>query len=290
MYRKYEAPEKPSGFRVSDVQAYLKNVTKTLEDFITHKSGGSNSWVISGDHTKSGKPLFVNDPHLKNSMPSTWHLSHIQFPDGKFISGACIPGLPFYAVFSTESTSGGVTSIFADNSDIYEEKLENDTYLFNGSYLPLEKREEIIKVRWEGERKYVVKSTHHGPLINKNSFMMNEIIPMFPILLPDGDFSLKWTGLNPFLENGFESTYYGMFANNTLDALDLLRKSKGMSQNIILADKYNNIAFGPSGHYPIRSHPQLGNRISRGWMGENEWEGFYTANDKPYLLNPKKGN
>src|SRR5205085_8456018 len=27
-------------------------------------TGGSNSWVVSGAHTRSGKPLLANDPHL----------------------------------------------------------------------------------------------------------------------------------------------------------------------------------------------------------------------------------
>jgi penicillin amidase len=26
--------------------------------------GGSNSWVIHGNHTESGLPLLANDPHL----------------------------------------------------------------------------------------------------------------------------------------------------------------------------------------------------------------------------------
>lgn len=33
---------------------------------------GSNAWVIHGNHTKSGKPLLANDPHLTNSIPATW--------------------------------------------------------------------------------------------------------------------------------------------------------------------------------------------------------------------------
>lgn len=31
---------------------------------------GSNSWVISGEHTETGKPILANDPHLDNSNPS----------------------------------------------------------------------------------------------------------------------------------------------------------------------------------------------------------------------------
>ena len=37
--------------------------------------GGSNNWVISGNHTKSGEAIFSNDPHLGNGIPSKWHLS-----------------------------------------------------------------------------------------------------------------------------------------------------------------------------------------------------------------------
>ena len=34
---------------------------------------GSNSWVVSGDHTVSGKPLLANDPHLATSLPGVWY-------------------------------------------------------------------------------------------------------------------------------------------------------------------------------------------------------------------------
>ena len=119
--------------------------------------------------------------------------------------------------------------------------------------------------------------------------MMNKIIPSFPIIMPDGEFSLSWTGLDPQQENGFQQTYYGQYSNNTTEALHYLKHSFGCSQNMIIADIHNNIAYGPTGHYPIRVHPQLGYRISRGWIAENEWQGFYSQDDKPILLNPKKG-
>jgi len=34
---------------------------------------GSNSWVISGEHTKSGHPIIANDPHLDNQVPTAWY-------------------------------------------------------------------------------------------------------------------------------------------------------------------------------------------------------------------------
>jgi len=34
---------------------------------------GSNSWVVSGNLTSTGKPLLANDPHLGIAMPSIWY-------------------------------------------------------------------------------------------------------------------------------------------------------------------------------------------------------------------------
>ncbi|HEY2979948.1 MAG TPA: penicillin acylase family protein, partial [Anaerolineales bacterium] len=34
---------------------------------------GSNSWVIGGEHTTTGKPLLANDPHLAIQLPSIWY-------------------------------------------------------------------------------------------------------------------------------------------------------------------------------------------------------------------------
>ncbi|HLS00937.1 MAG TPA: penicillin acylase family protein, partial [Beutenbergiaceae bacterium] len=47
-------------------------------DAVPHPLGegdglGSNSWVISGELTESGKPLLANDPHLGISQPGIWY-------------------------------------------------------------------------------------------------------------------------------------------------------------------------------------------------------------------------
>ena len=32
----------------------------------------SNNWVVHGDHTETGMPLYASDPHLMNAIPSFW--------------------------------------------------------------------------------------------------------------------------------------------------------------------------------------------------------------------------
>src|SRR4051812_21603721 len=39
---------------------------------------GSNSWVVSGTRTTTGKPLLANDPHLSLSIPGIWGQVNLQ--------------------------------------------------------------------------------------------------------------------------------------------------------------------------------------------------------------------
>src|SRR5690606_29926359 len=61
-------------------------------------AGASNSWVVAGSRTVSGKPLLANDPHLRLSAPSIWYLAHLALDDpvrGEVnIVGASLPGTP----------------------------------------------------------------------------------------------------------------------------------------------------------------------------------------------------
>jgi penicillin amidase len=45
---------------------------------INNSHSGSNSWVISGDKSESGKPILANDPHLAFMAPSKWYEAHIK--------------------------------------------------------------------------------------------------------------------------------------------------------------------------------------------------------------------
>src|SRR4029450_2389972 len=51
----------------------IEKVTEQLPQLLGTGDGiGSNSWVVSGSHTTTGKPLLANDPHLGPSMPGIW--------------------------------------------------------------------------------------------------------------------------------------------------------------------------------------------------------------------------
>src|SRR5262249_12595560 len=54
---------------------------------------GSNNWVVSGDHTATGKPLLANDTHLELSVPPIWYQIHLTCP-GWNVKGFTLPGAP----------------------------------------------------------------------------------------------------------------------------------------------------------------------------------------------------
>ena len=58
---------------------------------------GSNSWVVSGEKTKSGKVFFANDAHIGFGQPSVWYEAHLEYP-GFSLYGNFIAGMPF-AIF-----------------------------------------------------------------------------------------------------------------------------------------------------------------------------------------------
>jgi penicillin amidase len=55
--------------------------------------GASNSWVVAGARSDSGKPLMANDPHLGLSAPNIWYFADLHAPGMEAI-GATLPGVP----------------------------------------------------------------------------------------------------------------------------------------------------------------------------------------------------
>ena len=99
---------------------YVGNVFHDLIDMIDSIGHGSNSFVIHGNHTKSGKPLLSNDPHLDNLVPSIWYVAEIIYEEGnKFVIGATLPGVPWIFIGRTHFFSWGVTALHTDTSDLY---------------------------------------------------------------------------------------------------------------------------------------------------------------------------
>lgn len=228
-------------------------------------SKGSNSWVISGKWTQSGKPFLVNDPHLRLQTPGVWYLAELKGPH-KHVIGATIPGSPGVVIGHNDFIAWGVTNVNPDVQDLYIEPQD----------APLTTREEIIQVRGQSPHRLVVRESQHGPLISDltQAGRVAERV------------AFKWTALDPK-----DTTLMALLkisdARNWSEFVNVLRYFVAPSQNFIYADRKGNIGYYLPGRFPIR----------RGWSGalpvpadgKHEWEGYVPFEQLPHVYNPPKG-
>lgn len=104
-------------------------------------------------------------------MPSQWYQIQAVYTHNNIkhsISGISCTGVPFI-IGKSDYFAVGVTTIYADNQDLYRETVQGDKYQVNGKWHDLKVREERIKVKTDKgvvEEVYTVKETHRGPLIH----------------------------------------------------------------------------------------------------------------------------
>ena len=80
----------------------------------------SNHFVVHGDYTETGMPLFASDPHLKNAIPSSWMLYNLKLNDGsQSVSGAQLPGVPYVGIGRTKQIVWAFTTTRVDSSDLW---------------------------------------------------------------------------------------------------------------------------------------------------------------------------
>src|SRR5580692_866945 len=84
---------------------------------------GSNSWVVSGALSETGKPLLANDPHLGLSAPGLWYFAHLSAP-GLNVIGATLPGIPGVVLGHNDRIAWGFTNTGPDVQDMFIERIK----------------------------------------------------------------------------------------------------------------------------------------------------------------------
>jgi len=132
---------------------------------------GSNAWVISGKHTASGSPLLVGDPHLDNSLPTTWYQLKASYRHNNKeveLAGVALVGTP--ACYGKSLYSAvAITTIYSDTQDLYRETVKGEYYMVDNLWRDLGKRQETILVKTSSgveKVKHTVRMTHRGPIIS----------------------------------------------------------------------------------------------------------------------------
>jgi len=286
----------------SALQSQLSGLYNVLDDVptavgVNGQGIGSNSWVVAGKHTITGKPLLANDPHLSASLPAVWYQMglHCRTVSSKCqydVTGYTFAGMPGVVIGHNGDIAWGMTNSGADVTDLYLEKLSGDGYLYDGRTKPFTSREETIKVAGGTSKTIVVRETNNGPLLSDRDDELVKVGKKAGVdtAAPDrGDgygIALRWTALDP--GTSMDAVFAMDRASNWTDFRAAARLFDVPSQNLVYADTKNNIGYTLPGRIPTRGKGD-GSIPSPGWDPSYDWTGYIPQSALPYEYNPKRG-
>lgn len=288
------------------LQSQLSKLYDVLDDVPTavgvNGNGiGSNSWVVSGEHTITGKPLLANDPHLSASLPSVWyqmglHCTAVSSKCSYDVSGYTFAGMPGVIIGHNQNIAWGMTNSGVDVTDLYLEKITGDGYQYDGKVKPFTTRKETIKIAGGGSKTIVVRTTNNGPLLSDRDDELVKVGKKATVdsAAPDrGDgyaIALRWTALD---------------AGTSMDAVFQIDKAADWnefrkaaesfevpSQNLIYADgkgPKGHIGYQLPGKIPTRPKGDDGSLPSPGWDPKYRWTGYIKQAELPYEYDPARG-
>ena len=289
-------------YKVSHIEQSDK--LKGFDDIVNGHE--SNSWIIHGNYTKSGKPILSNDPHMNNRIPSVNYIVKLyignedQFKKGEedIIVGSIPVGVPFIIIGNNKHLAFAHTTDYRDRGDYVEELLDDENitnakyYFINGKKYELKKIVENIKIKGKEDIKYEIKFTRNGPLINYLPKEWNSI-----------GFNYKYKSEQKNISNALSFNFYmlrkvfradliykRMYAKKPEDFIPYLDRYTGPPFSFSWATVSGNIGYTPISYFPIKKNPaQI---FSKGY-NSSEYDvtkiNYISRADTPLVINPEKG-
>jgi len=246
--------------------------------------GGSNSWVVSGARTESGKPLLANDPHLALTAPPVWYFAHLNAP-GLSAIGATLPGVPGIVLGRNDRLAWGFTNTGPDVQDLYLEKVQPDgRYLAPDGPRDFTLIKETIRVKGADAEELTVRISRHGPVISDAQRASRAALPEGQVL------ALAWTALaedDPTMQAIFRVP----LARDWAGFLAATRDYQAPQQTVTYADVDGNIGLIAPGRVPVRkpANDLKGLAPAPGWDARYDWAGSIPFDELPRVFNPANG-
>ena len=253
---------------------------------------GSNSWVLAGSRSATGKPLLANDPHLRLSTPALWYFARLKAP-GLDVAGATMPGLPAVVVGQNQAIAWGFTNTGPDVQDSYLERIHPDDaaqYQTPEGWARFETRQERIRVRGQADVLVTVRSTRHGPVISDAASTGVAEDALGPKARPSHVLALRWTGLDTDADP--IGTALGMMQASSVEAfVHAARGWVAPMQNMSVADRDGHIAMVSPGRVPLRKpeNDLAGLAPAPGWDARYDWAGSLPVDELPQVRDPARG-
>ncbi|MFC3881004.1 penicillin acylase family protein [Algoriphagus namhaensis] len=259
-----------------------KSIIAMLDKLPVPLLEGSNSWVIAGSKSASGKVLFANDTHIGFSSPSVWYEAHIEYPGFRFY-GNHLAGLPFGLVGHTEFHSIGLTMFENDDQDFFLEKLNpsnSNEIMIGNQGSPISSRIETIQVKEADAQEFEIKETIHGPILN----------PVVPEIAASTENPVSsWWVYTQEPTRALEATYKMAHAKSIDDVAQAAALIHAPGLNIMYGDAEGNIAWWAAARLPERN-PASNSKIFRnGSDPDDQPAGWLPFTENPQSINPPWG-
>jgi len=273
------ASEREKGF--ASIYSEVLNQETVLRNLFGDYSAdvGSNSWVVAGKKTDTGKPYLANDPHLAFTQPPRWFEIHLS--GGRFnVSGVCLAGIPMPVIGQNKSAAWGFTNSMVDDLDFFIEKInpENKSqYYHDGKWKNFLIEKETIPLKSGKDTTVVIRTSVHGPVISDVHTLLKS---------DDRVVTMSWTG--HWVTNEMDAWIRMTTMENWGDFTSAVKRFGVPGQNIVYADTDGNIGWRPAVFVPLRKEgfsmvPRPGHKK------EYDWAGKVPFGKMPYLYNPDKG-
>ncbi len=260
-----------------DYAEISKSVADLLESSPMPAFIGSNSWVIGGNKTQSGKVILANDPHIMHSQPGTWYEAHIVCPDYE-IYGYYIAGTPFPLLGHNHDYAYGLTMFENDDVDFFqEEDNPNDSkqYKTVEGFKNYTYQQKSISVKDSAAVKLNVKTSQHGPIVSG----------LLDGLDPKKSIAMSWIYTQQKNEI-LEAVYQLSHAKNLESFHKSIELIKAPGLNIMYGDAKGNIAWITSGKlYKVDASVNT-NFILNGANGIDDKKEWMPFKNNPAAINP----
>lgn len=227
--------------------------------------GGSNSWVLAGTRTASGRPLLAGDPHRPLEVPGVYVQNHLACPEFDAIGLAFVgvPGFPHFG--HNAEVAWCVTNAYGDYQDLFVERFRRGATA---------DRTEVVAVR-DGEPLTVpCWSTPNGPVVFGDPRTGSAI-------------AMQSTALRA-PSSGFE-VLAPMLAATSVDSLrEVMRDWVDPVNNLLCADRTGTICYQTVGVLPVRT-PENACGPVPGWTGAHAWGDPVPFDDLPSVRDPVTG-
>lgn len=265
----------------ADYQRRIEQVPVITDTLNRDAHRGSNSWVVGGRHTATGRPILASDPHLGLESPSSLYPIGLHGA-GFDTAGDGFAGTPFVILGHNREITWGATMNPMDVTDTFVEQIRADpaapsglSTVYQGRLEPVQAIDETFRVntRTAGlavvppgggvpARTFVVPRRNNGPLLSMDEAAGTAL-------------SVQYTGFSPTRE--LDAFRLIDTAGDVGDFRDALQFFDVGSQNFTYADVRGHIAYFTSAEQPLREDLQAGAvrgnppYLLRDGTGGNEW-------------------